>query len=51
MFNLEKFMRLLKELFQSIYRFIFARSYFEKFNKFLLHLSLNGLGFLNYKKF
>jgi FkbM family methyltransferase len=32
-----------------VYRFIFARPFFCKFNKILFHLSLRGLGVLNYE--
>ncbi len=33
----------------KIYRIIFARKFFVKFNRILYHLSLNGIGILNYK--
>jgi len=33
----------------KIYRMIFARKFFIKFNKILYHLSLNGLGILNFQ--
>ena len=33
----------------GIYRFLFASSIFYKFNKMLFHLSLRGLGVLNYE--
>lgn len=33
----------------SVYRFIFARKFFFKFNKLIYRMSLHGLGMLNYK--
>ena len=33
----------------KIYRIIFARKFFIKFNKILYHLSLNGIGILNWE--
>lgn len=33
----------------GFYRFVFARPFFAKFNKFLVSLGLRGLGILNYK--
>lgn len=37
------------KLIINIYRYIFARPRFENFNRALLHLSLRGLGVLNYE--
>jgi FkbM family methyltransferase len=37
------------EILYSLYRFIFARKSFFKFNYFFLNLALRGLGFLNYR--
>jgi len=33
----------------KIYRIIFARKFFIKFNKILYHLSLNEIGILNFQ--
>ena len=37
------------EIFYIIYAFLFGKKIFVKFNKFLNHLSLRGLGVLNYR--
>lgn len=41
-------MKLIENIIISTYRFVFARSCFEFFNKMLLRLSLVGLGVLNF---
>jgi FkbM family methyltransferase len=37
------------EIFYTVYAFLFGKKIFTKFNKFLYHLSLRGLGVLNYR--
>ena len=37
------------DLLCSAYRFLFARKFFYKFNKFIYRMSLHGMGVLNYK--
>ena len=37
------------KILYSVYRYLFARSFFVKFNKFLYHCSIKGLGVYNYE--
>jgi hypothetical protein len=39
----------MSRLLLDTYRFLFARNFFYKFNKFLYKCSLSGLGVLNYQ--
>lgn len=45
----EPMKRLIADILVSIYRLIFARKMFYHFNKLVFHLSLRGLGILNYE--